>query len=54
MLAHLKRRRPLSLEALAFALKISQASALFFLGKLVQQGKATIGDVSPTAAAPSA
>ncbi len=54
MLALLTRRGPLSLEALATELKISQASALFFLGKLVQQGKATIGDVRPTAAGPSA
>ena len=53
MLAFL-RRGPVSLEALAAALKISQASALIFLGKLVQQGKATIGDVRLAAAVPSA
>ncbi len=54
MLALLTRRGPLSLEALAAVLKMSRASALFFLGKLVQQGKTTIGDVRPTAAGPSA
>ena len=48
MLALLTRRGPLSLEALAGELKISQASALSFLGKLVQQGKATIGEVRAT------
>ncbi len=54
MVSLLTRRSPLSLETLATELKISQASALFFLGKLVQQGKATIGDIRPTAARPSA
>ncbi len=54
MLALLSRRGPVSLEALAAALKMSQASALIFLGKLVQQGKATIGDVRPTATIASA
>ncbi len=53
MLALLTCRGPLSLEVLAAARKIRQASALIFLGKLVQQGKATIGDVRLTAAVPS-
>ncbi len=54
MLDVLTRRGPISLEALAAALKINQPSALIFLGKLVQQGKATIGDIRPTATIASA
>ncbi len=54
MMDLLTRRGPISLEALAAALKISQTSALIFLGKLVQQGKATIGDIRPTSAIASA
>ncbi len=48
MLALLTRRGPFDLAGLAAELKISQASALIFLGKLVQQSKATIGDVRAT------
>jgi hypothetical protein len=45
VLATLKSRGPLDLAALAGALKISPESALLFLGKLVRQGKATIGSI---------
>lgn len=44
----LKSRGPLDLTALASALKISPESALFFLGKLVHEGKATISGISAT------
>ena len=42
MLAVLRARGPLDLDALAAALKISPDSALHFLAKLVREGKATI------------
>ena len=42
----LKSRGPLDLAALAGALKISPESALFFLGKLVREGKVTITGIS--------
>jgi hypothetical protein len=45
VLAALQARGPLDLAALASALKISPESALVFLGKLVRQGKATIGGI---------
>ncbi len=45
VLAALRSRGPLDLDALAAALKISPASALLFLGKLVREGKATIGSI---------
>jgi hypothetical protein len=45
VLVALRSRGPLDLGALAAALKISPESALFFLGKLVRDGKATIGSI---------
>ncbi len=48
VLATLKSHGPLDLAALAAALKISPESALFFLGKLVREGKATIAGISAT------
>ena len=50
VLAVLKSRGPQDLEILAGALKISPESALFFLAKLVREGKATIGAVRATGA----
>ena len=50
VLSTLKTRGPLDLDALAGALKISPESALFFLGKLVRDGKASIGAVRATGA----
>jgi hypothetical protein len=50
VLSTLKARGALGLEALAGALKISPESALFFLAKLVREGKATIGAVQATGA----
>ncbi len=50
VLATLRTRGPLDLAALAGALKISPESALFFLAKLVREGKATIGAVRATGA----
>lgn len=48
VLTTLRSRGPLDLEALAGALKISPESALFFLGRLVREGKASIGAVRAT------
>ncbi len=48
VLTALRARGPLELDALAAALKISPASALLFLGKLVRDGKATIGSIRAT------
>ncbi len=48
VLATLKAKGPLDLEGLARALKISPESALFFLGKLVRDGKASIGAIRGT------
>jgi hypothetical protein len=48
VLAALRSRGPLDLDALAVTLKISPASALFFLGKLVRDGKAAIGSIRAT------
>ena len=45
VLAVLKTRGPLDLAGLAGALKISPESALYFLGKLVREGKATISGI---------
>ena len=45
VLSTLKAKGPLDLVALAGALKVSPESALFFLGKLVREGKATIGSI---------
>ena len=50
VLATLKSRGPLDLTALGDVLKISPESALFFLAKLVRDGKATIGAVRATGA----
>ena len=50
VLTTLKTRGPLDLSALGAALKISPESALFFLGKLVREGKATIGAIRATGA----
>src|SRR5512142_1650530 len=50
VLATLRSRGPLDLAALAAALKISPESALFFLAKLVREGKASIGAVRATGA----
>ncbi len=44
-LAVLKARGPLDLAGLAGVLKISPESALYFLGKLVREGKATISGI---------
>ncbi len=48
VLAALRARGPLELGALAAALKISPEGALFFLGKLVRDGKASIGAIRAT------
>jgi hypothetical protein len=48
VLAALRSRGPLDLAALAAALKISPESALYFLGKLVREGKARIGGIEAT------
>jgi hypothetical protein len=48
VLAALKARGPLDLATLASALKISPESALYFLGKLVREGKATISSIRAT------
>lgn len=45
VLSALKAKGPLDLAALASALQISPESALYFLGKLVREGKATIGSI---------
>ncbi len=45
VLATLKEHGPLDLADLAAALKIGPESALLFLGKLVREGKATIGSI---------
>ncbi len=50
VLSTLVSRGPLDLGGLAGALKISPESALFFLGKLVHEGKATIGAIRATGA----
>src|SRR5512141_183193 len=42
VLATLRSRGPMDLAALAGALKVSPESALFFLGKLVREQRATI------------
>ena len=48
VLATLRSRGPLDLAALGAALKISPESALYFLGKLVREGKARIGGIEAT------
>lgn len=48
VLATLQARGPLDLAALASALKIGPESALHFLGRLVRDGKATIGEIQAT------
>lgn len=45
VLAASKGKGPLDLAALAGALKVSPGSALYFLGKLVREGKATISGI---------
>ena len=45
VLAVLKARGPLDLATLAGALEITAQSALHILGKLVRDGKATIGSI---------
>ena len=45
VLAVLKARGPLDLAGLAGALKINPESALYFLGKLVRDGRATISQI---------
>src|SRR5512142_2370086 len=45
VLGTLRAKGALDLAALAGALKISPESALYFLGKLVREGKATIGAI---------
>ncbi len=49
VLATVRTRGPIDLPALAGALKISPESALYFLGKLVREGKAAIGSIRATA-----
>ncbi len=46
--ASLKARGPSDLATLAGALKISPESLLYFLGKLVREGKATIDSIRAT------
>ena len=48
VLAVLRARGSLDLAGLAAAPKISPDSALHFLGKLVREGKATIGSIRAT------
>lgn len=50
VLAVLKARGPLDLTGLACALKISPESALYFLGKLVRDGRAVIPQVQAAGA----
>jgi len=45
VLALLKKRGRLDLPGLAAELKITPESVLFFLGKLVREGKATIAEI---------
>jgi len=47
----LKARGQVDLNQLAAQLKISPESALYFLGKLVREGKATISGIQATAGA---
>jgi hypothetical protein len=49
VLGVLRARGPLDLATLAGALKIGPESALYFLGKLVRDGKATIRAIQATA-----
>lgn len=48
ILTALKERRQVDLEQLAAQLRISPESALYFLGKLVRDGKATISGIQAT------
>ncbi len=48
VLAVLRARGPLDLATLAGAIKISPQSALHLLGRLVGDGKATIGSIQAT------
>jgi hypothetical protein len=48
VLTRLRSRGTLDLAALAADLKISPESALYFLGKLVRDGKATISGIQAT------
>ncbi len=50
VLTRLQSRGTLDLSGLATELKISPASALYFLGKLVREGKATISGIQATGA----
>jgi len=51
ILTVLKARGKVDLNELASQLKISPESALYFLGKLIRDGKAVISEIRPTAAA---
>ena len=48
VVAVLKARGPLDLATLASALKISPESALYLLGRLVRDGKATLSSIQAT------
>ncbi len=48
LLASLKAKGPLDLTTLAGTLKVTPESALYLLGKLVRDGKATIGSIQAT------
>lgn len=50
VLAVLRARGPLDLATLASALEISPESALYLLGKLVGDGRATMGSIRATGA----
>lgn len=54
ILTVLKRQGRLDLAGLADALKISPESALYFLGKLLREGKATISGIQATQSAAEA
>ncbi len=48
VLAALNARGPMDLAALATVLKVSSESALYFLGKLVREGKVAISGIQAT------
>lgn len=48
VLAALKTKGPLDLVTLAGAAKITPENALYFVGKLIREGKATIGSIQAT------
>jgi len=45
VLTTLRRQGPMDLAALGAALRVSPDSVLFFLGKLIRDGKATIASI---------